>query len=281
MKKTIIALAALAFGNVSAQELPTPSSKSSVEQRIGLTDIVVEYHRPNVNNRTIFGELVPFGEVWRTGANKATAVTFSTEVMIMDDVLPAGTYSLFTIPEENQWTIILNSETELWGTGNYSSDNDVMRFTVEPENVPFTESFTIGFHNIIENAGMMSLSWAETKVSIPIQVDVQLQALKNIKEAVESDDASWSVFRNSASYYMDKEIDNEQALAWMQRSIELKDDNWYSLYLLGRAYHLNGDRKNAKKTGKQALKLYRDNSEEGSRPYEAMLEAALEEWKKK
>lgn len=223
--------------------------------------------------------MVPYGKVWRTGANKATAITFSTEVMIMDDVLPAGTYSVFTIPEDNQWTIIFNRDTELWGTGNYTSDNDAMRVVVETEPTTFTESFAISFDNVTKNAGMLCLSWAETMVCVPIQVDAESQALKNIRAAVESEDASWGVFRNSASYYMDNNIDNEQALAWMMRSVELKGDNWYSLYLLGKAYHLNGDRKNAKKVGKQALKLYRENSEEGARPYEAMLEAALKEWK--
>lgn len=281
MKKSFVLLAAFTVVSLSAQELPTPSSKASIDQRIGLTDIRVDYHRPNVNDRAVFGDLVSFGDVWRTGANKATSVTFSTEVMIMEDVLPAGTYSLFTIPNENMWTIIFNTETELWGTGDYKQVNDVLRVDVDAKSASFAETFTIGFEDVTKNSGILCLTWAETSACLPIQVDVESQALENIRVAVASDDATWGVFRNSASYYMDNNIDNDQALTWMKRSVELKDDNWYSLYLLGKAYHVNGDRKNAKKTGKNALKLYRSTTEDGARPYEGMLEAALEEWKKK
>ncbi len=279
MKKYFVAATALICGSVFAQELPTPSSKASVEQRIGLTDISVAYHRPNVNDRDVFGALVPYEKMWRTGANKATALTFSTEVMIMDEVLPAGTYSLFAIPGQDQWTLVFNTETELWGTGNYKEENDVMRVMVAPEMTNFTESFTIDFQNVSKTSGMLCLRWAETQACVPIQVDVDKKALANISEAVSSDDANWAVFRTSASYFIDNDVDHVQALEWMKKSVEMKDDNWYSHYLLGRAYHLNGDKKMAKKSVKNALKMYRDNTEEGDRPYEAMLEAALKEWK--
>lgn len=283
MKKLFL-LPLVLFGTlVSAQQLPTPSSLAAVEQRIGLTDIRVEYHRPNVNKREIFGAMVPMNQIWRTGANKATSVRFSTEVNILDNVIPAGTYSLFSVPSNDNWTIILNTVTELWGTGNYKEENDVLRITVPVASTTPTESFSITFENIARANGEMCLSWATTKVCIPIQVDVDAKALENIKAAVAAEPENWSVLRNSAAYYMDNEIDMAKALTWMQKSVELKGDNWYSLYLLGRAYHLNADRKNAIKTGKSALELYRAQIKESNAPatYEPMLTEAIETWGKK
>jgi hypothetical protein len=281
MKKiTAILSLALGLGMVQAQELPTPSSKAIVKQRIGLTDIKVVYHRPNVNNRNIFGELVPFNTMWRTGANKATEVTFSTEATVQGKKLPAGTYSLFTIPGENTWVIIFNSETEHWGTGNYKQEQDVLRVEAKVSETAFTESFTIGFDKVTKESGHLCLSWATTMVCVPIQVDVAEQALKNIDIAIAEQPENWAVYRNSASYYIDNNIDNAKALTWMEKSVELKNDNWYSMYLLGKAQSLNGQHKAAVKTGENALKMYREGAEKDAPlPYESMLTNAIEEWK--
>jgi tetratricopeptide (TPR) repeat protein len=284
MRKNLLIPTLLLSGSaLFAQQLPTPSSLAAVEQRIGLTDVRVEYHRPNVNQREVFGGLVPYNTLWRTGANKATAISFSSEVNILDNVIPAGTYSVFAIPSPESWTIAINSATELWGTGNYKEENDLLRVTVPTSETGFTESFLISFEEVKRSSGNLCMSWENTKVCLPIQVDVDAKALENIKAAVAEQPDNWGVLRNSASYYMDNNVDHAQALTWMQKSVELKGDNWYSLYLLGRAYHLNGDRKNAVKTGKSALSLYQAQIKESNSPatYEGMLTSAIEEWGKK
>ncbi|MCC5918848.1 MAG: DUF2911 domain-containing protein [Cryomorphaceae bacterium] len=284
--KKIISLFSLSLfvGLVNAQELPTPSSKASVEQRIGLTDIRIDYHRPSANDRVVFGELVPFGQLWRTGANKATSITFSTDVKMMGKNVPAGTYSLFTIPNKTNWVIVLNKETELWGTGNYQESQDVLRVEVPNKTLSEkVETFTIGFDNISIESGHLCLSWENRMACISIEVDAAGQALENINAAVSAQPDDWSVLRKSASYYMDHDIDNVQALLWMKKSVELKDDNWYSYYLLGRAQMLNGKNKDAVKSAEKALEMHRKDAASRNQPvtYEKMLTEAINSWKKK
>ncbi|MFN3316104.1 MAG: DUF2911 domain-containing protein, partial [Raineya sp.] len=138
-----------AISALYAQELPQASPVSKLEQRIGLTDVSVRYSRPSVKERKIWGEVVPYRTIWRTGANACTVISFSDNVSINGQNVPAGEYSLFTIPTENEWTIILNKNTKLWGSDGYKQEEDVLRFNVKPEmNAPFTETMLFAFDNI-------------------------------------------------------------------------------------------------------------------------------------
>ncbi|MDZ7718546.1 MAG: DUF2911 domain-containing protein [Balneolaceae bacterium] len=142
------------------------SPNAEVSQTIGTTEVLVTYGRPGVRDRDIFGGLVAYGQVWRTGANESTAIVFSDDVMIEGEEVPAGTYSLYTIPGEDEWTIIIN-ETLSWGT-QYDETADYARVTVEPEESYYVEQFMIYFEDVTENSGELVLHWDNTKVPVTI-----------------------------------------------------------------------------------------------------------------
>lgn len=170
----ITALLVVAFFSTSAiaqergNEEARTSPNATVSQTIGTTEVTLTYGRPSVNERTIFDGLVPFGQVWRTGANESTAITFSDDVMIEGEKVEAGTYSLYTVPGKDEWTIIINSKLS-WGT-QYDKSADVLRVNVEPENGRQMEQFMIYFDNVSENSAECVLHWDTTKVPFTIEV---------------------------------------------------------------------------------------------------------------
>jgi len=164
----ILILTATATAQERGNDEPRTSPNAAVGQTIGTTDVYLTYGRPSINNRTIFGGLVPFDAVWRTGANEATAITFSGNVTVGGNEIEQGTYSLHTIPGEDEWTIIINSNIS-WGT-QYDESQDVTRFTVQPEEGKKVEQFRIYFENVTDNSGECVLHWDTTKVPFTIEV---------------------------------------------------------------------------------------------------------------
>lgn len=168
---SLLLLSMISF-TTHAQERTTDriwaSPNAAVSQTIGLTEIYLTYGRPSVRDRVIFGDLVPFGEVWRTGANESTAIQFSDDVWIAGEPVPAGTYSLYTIPGMDSWTVILNDKLS-WGT-QYDSREDFLRVEAMPEKAAHMEQMMIYFENITDTTGEMIVHWDEVKVSIPIEV---------------------------------------------------------------------------------------------------------------
>ncbi|MEM1041853.1 MAG: DUF2911 domain-containing protein [Bacteroidota bacterium] len=156
----------------SAQERGNDEARTSpnamIGQTIGTTDVMISYGRPSVRGRVVFGELEPYGAVWRTGANEATTITFSDDVMVEGQSLAAGTYGLFTIPSEDEWTVIFNSVAEQWGAYDYSADSDVLRVMVEPRMGDMDELMTFAFDMVEAGKGMLVLHWDEVEVPITI-----------------------------------------------------------------------------------------------------------------
>jgi hypothetical protein len=165
----LIGTAGPALAQERGNEDPRTSPNAAVAQTIGTTEVRITYGRPQVNDRTIFGELVPFGEVWRTGANEATTISFSDDVRVEGESIAAGTYSLYTIPGQDTWTLIFNGVANQWGT-QYNADEDVLRVDVAPESAPFHEMMTFRFGNVTDTSGTAALLWAETRVPFEIQV---------------------------------------------------------------------------------------------------------------
>ncbi len=169
----VVLLLALLVAPASAQERgndePRVSPNAAVSQTIGTTEVRVTYGRPSVNDREIFGSLVPYDEVWRTGANEATTITFSSDVQVEGESLSAGTYSLFTMPGTDTWTLIFNSEANVWGTS-YDESNDVLRVQVEPESASMQEMVTFTFENVTDTSGTCVLHWADVRVPFEISV---------------------------------------------------------------------------------------------------------------
>ena len=163
-----VLLAFPATAQERANEEIRASPNAVVGQTIGMTDVLITYGRPSVRDRDIFGDLVPYDAVWRTGANEATTITFSDDVMIEGQPLAAGTYSLFTIPGEDEWTLIFNSVANQWGAYDYDEASDVLRVTVEPEESDYSELMTFSFDEVGETSGELVLHWDETAVPITI-----------------------------------------------------------------------------------------------------------------
>lgn len=165
---TILCMSNLAIAQERGSDEPRTSPNATVSQTIGTTDITISYGRPAVNDRKIFGELVPYGEVWRTGANESTALVVSEDVTIEGNELEAGTYSLYTIPNKNKWTIIVNSKLS-WGT-QYDKSQDVFRFQVEPQEADYMERLLFYFTDVSNESATVVIHWDNTKVPFTIEV---------------------------------------------------------------------------------------------------------------
>jgi len=228
MKKTISRISVLIIlliTNISyAQlELPRISQKASVMQKIGLMDVTINYSRPNVKNRVIWGELVPYNHVWRTGADEATTISVGEDVTLNGKKLSAGKYALFTIPTRNEWTIVINSVSKQWGAFNYDSTKDVVKFNVKPVENRFFESMTIYFSDVTTHSAIINIAWEKIKVSFSIETDTDAKAYANIKNALgEAKNDDWVVYAASASYAVENDLHIDEAMEWIDKSISIK-----------------------------------------------------------
>src|ERR1700733_12280483 len=160
-----------ALADAPKVQFPTPSPACTLKQHVGLTDIEIDYSRPSIKGRTIFGGLVPYGQVWRTGANEATKVIFSTPVKLNGTEIPAGTYALMTIPDKDEWTVIVNKTSDQWGAYKYDEKADVARFKVTPKTMERPiDPFTIEFNDIRDDSSNLRIVWDKTVVPIKLQV---------------------------------------------------------------------------------------------------------------
>jgi DUF2911 family protein len=206
-------------------QFPQASQHAVVKQRIGLTDIEVDYSRPNKNKREIFGGLVPWDKVWRTGANATTKIRFSDAVTFGDKEVPAGQYALFTIPKANEWTIILSKNMEL----PYKPDGDVAKVTATPVSVPMEiETFTIGFDNLRADNATMFLAWDKTAVSVKVTTKDIAKISQQIDAAIKSGkDLDANFYNNAAGFYLDQNKDPKQAADWIDKAIAKNPDAYF------------------------------------------------------
>jgi hypothetical protein len=265
--------------NAQAQiKTPVPSPSSMVTQQIGIMEVTVNYSRPGVKGRKIFGGLVPFGELWRTGANATTKFTFSDEVSIEGTKIPAGDYGLYTIPDEDEWTIIFNKKLG-WGTGQYDEKEDVARFTVKPIKHPNSvQTFTIGFANVTDNSAYVELNWENTIVQFKIEFDVDAKVMAQIEKVMENPEAGLAnTYYSAADYYFNNDKDQKKALEWVSKAVEINPDAYWMLRLKSRVQAKMGDYKNAIKTaelGKAAAQ------KANNQQYVKYNEEAIAEWGK-
>ncbi|MCW5899351.1 MAG: DUF2911 domain-containing protein [Flavobacteriales bacterium] len=278
MKRTLIAaaLSMLIADVADAQQLPTASPKGQVEQIVGLTNVTVEYNRPSMRERAIFGDLVPFDQVWRTGANKCTTIEFDGPVKIEGNDIGAGKYSIFTIPGNEVWVVIFNKNTELWGEGDRKEEEDVLTVKVNALRCDPTETFTMGFDNVKDDRASLQMRWERTLVSVAIEADATERALANIKEATAKPDADFRVFHASGRFLVDRGLMPEEALRLTQKSVDL-DKRFWNLHSLALAYAANGRYKEAIATAQESLAM----SEKAEYPaYVKMNQEKIAEWGK-
>ncbi|MEO8233317.1 MAG: DUF2911 domain-containing protein [Ignavibacteriota bacterium] len=212
----------LVITTTAQQNLKTPqaSQQASVTQRVGLTDIEVNYHRPAVNKRTVWGGLVPYDQVWRAGANENTTISFSTDVMVESKKVAAGTYGLHMIPTKNTWTIIFSKDNAAWGSFFYDEKNDAVRFAVNPLTSEFQEWLSYSFDKVSVNSTTLNLKWE--KLSIPLKIEIDLN--KTVIESMEKELTSipgffWQGWNQIATYALSKKYDSDKSLSWIDKSI--------------------------------------------------------------
>jgi tetratricopeptide (TPR) repeat protein len=212
--------------NVQAQlKTPAPSPTQTVKQDFGLGSIEINYSRPAVKGRKVFGDLVPFGSVWRTGANNATTLQFSDEVSIGGVTLAPGKYGLLSIPDKDNWTIIISKQTDVTSPSAYKQDMDLVRVSTAVEKLKESvENFTIAIDNIKPNSCLLTISWDKTSVSLPITTDIDSKIMSNIAKAMQGEKPP---YYNAAMYYMENGKDLKQALAWFDKAVEMTPNAYW------------------------------------------------------
>ncbi len=281
MGKIIVALALMiASLTIEAQvKIPQSSPKSVLTQTVGLTDIEIDYHRPSAKNRVVFGDLVPFGKVWRTGANENTTISFSEDVVINGTTLKKGKYALYTTPKADSWDVIFYSDTNNWGNPEEWNESKVaVKVNVKTEllnrNV---ETFTIGINNVDNNFAFLELSWEKTLVAVKFDVPTQKAALASIDKTLAGPTAA--DYFSSAQYLYQSNGDLNKALAYVTKAFEMHEKKpfWYSR-LKSQIQAKLGDKKGAIETAKISLAAAQVAKNDD---YVKMNQDSIAEWSKK
>lgn len=282
--KKICMLLVLLFANfyVEAQvKTPQASPLAKIDQVVGLTNIQIEYSRPSAKGRTVYGDLVPFGKHWRTGANANTTVSFSEDVKIAGKDLKKGKYALFTTPKADSWDVIFYTDTNNWGLPEEWNETKVaLKVTVKPETTTKSvESFSIFLNNLTNDSGIMEMSWERTTVAIPFSVPTQEAAMKSIEKTLAGPTAG--DYFAAAQYFYQTNNDLNKALSWVTTAVNLTAKNtdvpyWY-LRLKSLIQAKLGDKKGAIVTAKESLNLA---VKAGNGDYEKMNRDSIAEWSK-
>lgn len=277
MKKLILVLA-LAFSFVSYGQVntPAPSPFSKVEQKVGLTDVTLEYSRPAMRGRKIFGDLVPYGKIWRTGANARTKISFSNDVTVGGNTLTAGTYAIFTIPQEKSWDVIFYKESDGRGAPRELDKSKVAAMVNAPvmEMPMDVQSFTITFDDLTNNSAMIGMLWAKTYVGVEFKVPTDEMVQASIKDAL--DGPGFGDYYASAVYYLNEGKDINKAKEWMDKAMSMTDTpRFWHLRQQSLIYAKAGDKDGAIKAAKQSLA---QAEKAGNADYVKMNKDSLKEW---
>ncbi|MBL9200887.1 MAG: DUF2911 domain-containing protein [Opitutaceae bacterium] len=249
-------LAAAAFAQAPAVDIPAPSPASTLKQRVGLTDIEIVYARPGVKGRKIFGGLEPFGSIWRVGANNATTISFSTAVNFGGKDVPAGKYALFALLGREEWTVILSSANQQWGSYRYDPKDDVARVAAPVVNLGSTivETFVIDVNHIRDDSAVLNLVWESTLVSVPLKFDVVTKVQAQI-EAVMASSAEKKPYVPAAMFYYEHKLDLKKAAQWMDLGIAAQAENFRFPFVYRKALILSaaGDKAGARAAAEASL----------------------------
>jgi Protein of unknown function (DUF2911) len=206
-------------------KLPQPSPGASVKTAVGTTDVTIDYHRPGVKGRKVWGELVPFGQVWRLGANDATTITFGDPVKVQGRDVPAGTYALFAIPGADRWTLILNKQAKQWGAYFYKAEEDLLRFDVQPQTGPFTEWMAFQITPAGNGKAVVEMAWETLRVPFTVETDADAQTWKSIDDTL-AGTPKWDDYQTAAHWALDKNQRLDDAMTWIDKAMALKESFW-------------------------------------------------------
>mgnify|MGYP000894085647 CR=1 FL=1 len=282
MKKLLFVLFCITLCAPAMQaqlQTPAPSPAGKTDQKIGLTDVSVEYSRPSKKGRTIFGDVVPYDEVWRTGANAATKITFGDDVMFGGAEVKKGSYALLTKPGKKSWSVMLYPYTSSGWSSYLESDVQPVTVNVEPVNLHESadvETFMIGFDNLTNHGGDLFLAWEQTYVPVSIKVNTDKMVEANIAKVMGGPTAG--DYFAAANYYYAEKKDLKQALDWINTSIEKGNEKYWVLRSKSLIQAELGDYKGATETAMKSLEMAKADNDSA---YIRMNEASIAEWKKK
>ena len=255
MRKAIITIVAvLTLFTAEAQlKTPAPSPTQTIKQDFGLTSIELSYSRPGMKGRKIYGDLVPFGKVWRTGANNATTITFGEDVTIGGKKIAAGKYGLVTIPDKDNWKVIITKQLDVTSPTAYKEDQDVVRVDAKPMKLDNTvETFTMQFANLKPTSVEVQMMWDKTLVALPITTDVETRVMAQIDNLMNKDNRPYF---GAAMYYMDNGKDLNQALAWFDKAVELQPNAFWIHHQRANALAKLGKKAEAKAAAEKSKEL--------------------------
>lgn len=256
---------------------PKASPFSTLEQEVGLSRITVEYSRPATRGRKIFGDLVPFGRIWRVGANASTKISVDTDMQVMGQTLPEGTYALYAFPEAENWEIAFHTNTAHWGDGrkNYNPKEDLFRIKVQPKQIPnHQENFLIAFDSITHNSVNLNMVWASIKVTIPFTVDTHAQMELEIAKQI-AENPTAQTYYEAARYLQEQGKDYQTALTYVNKALELGGDTYYFHRVKSLVEAELGDYKLAIKSAKRSLEI---SAELEKDEFVRMNEKNIEKW---
>lgn len=255
----IMQIASILPSNAQALKTPAPSPSQTIEQAFALSNIKIEYSRPSVKGRVVYGDLVPYGKVWRTGANQSTKITFGDDVKIEGVALKAGTYALYTIPNKDSWEILFYKDLTLGGnTAEYKATDEVIRVKgkVSATTMKF-ETFTINVGDMTATTASIDLLWDMTKVSFGVSTDIDEKVMKNIETALEKDSRPYF---QAANYYYENNKDLTKALTWVNTATEQNPKAYWMMHLKAKIQMKMKDSKGAIESAEKSMAAAKEDS---------------------
>ena len=282
MKKLILSsFVCISLFTQAQVQTPKASPVAKVEQRVGLTDISISYSRPAMNGRKIFGELLPFGELWRLGANENTKITNSDILIFGSDTLKAGTYAIFARPNMESWEVIFYTETTNWGLPEkWETSKVALTVNAKVKKMPMiTENLSITIDAMEFNSAVLNITWDKTQVSLPFTLNTKSKVLESIEKTLSASPVTANDYNQAASYYFTEQIDMKKALEWSTKAVEMKGVSAYWMTRLkSQLQAANGDYKGAIETAKISMEAA---EKDGDQNYVKMNQSSIEEWSKK
>ena len=253
-------LVSINLGYSQNLHIPRPSPKAIVGQTIGVCDVLIKYSRPSARNRQVLGKLVPYGKVWRVGANEATTIQFSHDLSINGNMVDAGKYALFIIANKNEWAIILNSDWDQWGAYHYDQNNDVLRVTSHPVKINHVEQFEINFTDVSKTSAVVNISWSDFSVNMHLETNTNKQTLDEIENVAREIQQYWYSYSAAAQYFFYELKDEEKAIHYIDKAIALEAPNPAPWMLKSQIKASQGEFKDAIHLAEQALEVSRKHN---------------------
>jgi hypothetical protein len=271
-----IAISAMSLTSQAQLKTPTASPLQTLKQGFALSEIGLEYYRPSAKGRVIFGDVVPFGKIWRTGANGSTKITFGEDVKVEGQNVAAGTYALYSVPNKDSWELMLYKDLTLGGnTGDYKKENELIRFTVKPAMLTEkVETFEVNVANITSNTANIELRWENTRVAFAVVADIDTKIMKNIEKNVINDSRP---YYQAASYYYENNKDLKLALEWADKAVSQNPKAYWVLLLKAKIQAKANDKKGAATTAAQVVTIAKEEQDDA---YVKMAEQIIADSKK-